>query len=88
MARLHSYIRPSINTHPGFSRKKKRQPKLMELSPPTKLSTSGPSRVTRSLHGEVLTSWPIIQKKKLKAKHMKNNFKKMVRNPNSNSAKK
>jgi hypothetical protein len=31
----------------------------------------------------VLTSLPIIQKKKLKAKYMKNNFKKMVHNPNS-----
>jgi hypothetical protein len=30
----------------------------------------------------VLTSSHIIQKKKLKAKHGKNNFKKMVHNPN------
>jgi hypothetical protein len=57
----------------------------MELSPPQKLSNSGPSRVRRSLHGEVLTSLPIIQEKKLKAKHMENNFKKMVHNPNSSN---
>jgi hypothetical protein len=58
----------------------------MELSPPPKLSNSGPSKVTRSLRGEVLTSSPVIQKKKLKAKRMKNNFKEMVRNPNSSNA--
>jgi hypothetical protein len=59
---------------------------FMELSPPPKLSNSGSSRVTRSLHREVLTSSPIIYKKKLKAKHMKNNFKKMVHNPNSSNS--
>jgi hypothetical protein len=58
----------------------------MELSPPPKLSNSGPLKITRSLHGEVLTSSPIIQKKKLKAKHVKNNFKKMVQNLNSSSS--
>jgi hypothetical protein len=36
----------------------------------------------------VLTGSPIIQKKKIKAKHGNNNFKKMVHNPNlSNSDK-
>jgi hypothetical protein len=56
------------------------------MSPPPKLSNSGPSRVMRSLLGEVLTSSPIIQKNKLKAKHMKNNFKKIVHNPNSSNS--
>jgi hypothetical protein len=54
----------------------------MEFSPPPKLQNSGPTRVTTKLHGEVLTSSPVIQKKKQKAKRMKNNFKKMVHNPN------
>jgi hypothetical protein len=59
----------------------------MELSLPPKLSNSWPSRVTRSLHGDVLTSLPNIQKKKkLKAKHMKRNFKKKVHNPNSSNS--
>jgi hypothetical protein len=58
----------------------------MELSPWRKLSNTGPSRATRSLHGDVLTSSPVIQRKKLKAKRMKNNFKKMVRNRNSSNS--
>jgi hypothetical protein len=58
----------------------------MELVSPPKWSNSGPWRVTRSLHGEVLTSSPVIHKMKLKAKHMKNNFKKMVHNPNSSNS--
>ena len=58
----------------------------MEFCPPPKLSNSGPSRVTRSLHREVLASSPVIQKTKLKAKHMKNSFKRMVHNPNSSNS--
>jgi hypothetical protein len=58
----------------------------MEISPPPKLSNSGPSRVRRSLHGEVPTSSPIIHKKKLKAKCKRNNFKKIVHNPNSSNS--
>jgi hypothetical protein len=58
----------------------------MEFSRPPKLSNSGPSRVTRSLQGEVLTRSPIIQKKKVNARHRKNNFKKTVHNPNSNNS--
>ena len=50
---------------------------LTELPPPPKLSNLGPSRVTRSLHGDVLTSSLVIQKMKQKAKYMRNNFKKM-----------
>jgi hypothetical protein len=55
----------------------------MEVSPPPKLSNSRPSRVRRSLRGEVLAISPAIQKKKLKAKHMKNDFQKRIHNPNS-----
>jgi hypothetical protein len=58
----------------------------MQLSPLPKLSNSGPSRVTTRLHGDVLTRSPIFQKKKLKSKRMKNIFKKMVHNPNSNNS--
>jgi hypothetical protein len=58
----------------------------MELSSPPKLSNSRPSRVKGSLHGEVHTSSPIIQKKKLKAKRMKNNFKQMFDKPNSSNS--
>ena len=76
-------IHPS--THIQVSQDEMPTKSFMELSPPPKLSNSGPSRVTRSLHGEVLTSLPIIQKKKLKAKYMKSNFKKMVHYPNSSN---
>jgi hypothetical protein len=34
----------------------------------------------------VLTSSPVTQKRKLEAKHRKNNFKKMVHNPNSSNS--
>jgi hypothetical protein len=34
----------------------------------------------------VFTGLPVIQKKELKAKHVKNNFKKMVHNPNSSNS--
>jgi hypothetical protein len=34
----------------------------------------------------VLTSSPVTQKTKLKAKHRKNNFKKMVQSPNSSNS--
>jgi hypothetical protein len=59
---------------------------LMEFPPPPKLSNSVPSRVTRSIHGVDVTSSPVIQKNKLKVRHMKNNFKKMVHNPNSSNS--
>lgn len=45
---------------------------LMELSPPPTLSNSGPSRVTRSLCGEVFTSSPVIQNMKEEVKRIKN----------------
>jgi hypothetical protein len=57
-----------------------------ELSSPPKLSNSVTSRVTRSLHREVLASSANIKNKKLKAKHTKNNFKKMIDNPNSSNS--
>jgi hypothetical protein len=34
----------------------------------------------------VLTGSPVIQKRKLKAKHRKNNFEEMVHNPNSSNS--
>jgi hypothetical protein len=58
----------------------------MELSPPPKLWNSGPTVVTRILHGEVVSSSPVIQNKKLKTLHMKDNVKKMVHNPNFSSS--
>jgi hypothetical protein len=64
MARLHSCIRPSINTDPGLSG----------------------TNANQTVHGNCLTNSPIIHKKKLKAKHKKNNFKKMVHNPNSSNS--
>jgi hypothetical protein len=75
MARLQSCIRPFFNTRPGFSGKKVKQ----EYQ---KQGHQGKDKSSWS----VLTSSPVIQKKKLKAKHRKNNFKKMVRNPNSSNS--
>jgi hypothetical protein len=76
-------VHPS--THIQVSQEETSIKSFTALSPPPKLSNSGPSRVTRGLHGVVLTNSPVIQKK-LKAKHMKNNFKKMVHNPNSRNS--
>jgi hypothetical protein len=48
--------------------------------------------VQRAIRGKekspwrVLNSSPVIQKKKLKDKHRKNNFKKIVHNQNSNNS--
>ena len=61
---------------------------LMELSPPQKLLNSGPSRVTRSLYGEVLTSSPFNQKKNQRTVRTKNNFIKMVHTSNSSNSEK
>jgi len=60
----------------------------MELSTPPSLSNSGPSRVMRSLHGEVLTGSPIVQKKKeeKRAYLMGNKVKEMVHNSKSNNS--
>ena len=71
---------PSTSNH--VSQKEKPTKIHIEFSTPPKLRNSGPPRVTTKFHGEVLTSSPVIQKKKQKAKRMKNNFKKMVHNPN------
>jgi hypothetical protein len=60
----------------------------MELSPPQKLPNWGPSKVTRSLYEEGLTSSPFNQKKKQRAVRTKNNFKKMVHNSNSSNSEK
>jgi hypothetical protein len=65
MTRFHSCIRPFINTHPGFSVKNANQ---IIKSRTIKDKEMSPWRVPNSS--------PIIQKKKLKAKHKKNNFKK------------
>ena len=54
-----SCILPTINTYPGFSGRKANQ-----LSPTPEWSNSGLSRVTKSLCGKVLTSSPVIQRKK------------------------
>jgi len=61
---------------------------FMELFPPQKLPNSGPSRVTRSLYGEVLASLAFNQKKKQRAVRTKNNFKKMDHNSNSSNSEK
>jgi len=79
-------VHPSTSIH--FSQEEKLTKIHMEFSPPPNLRNSGPPRIKTKLHGEVLTSSPIIQKKKQKVKRIKNNFKKMVHNPNwSNSYK-
>jgi hypothetical protein len=59
---------------------------LMELSAPPKLSNTRPSRIKRSLHGEVLTTSQNIEKKKQKTKSTKNHFKKIVQIPNEGSS--
>jgi hypothetical protein len=74
MARLHSCIRPFLNTS-----------RVSQGKTPTKIIKN------RTIKGEkspwrVPNSFPVIQKKKLKAKHGKNNFKKMVHNPNSSNS--
>ena len=74
------------STHIKVSQGKKPNKTLMELSPPPTLSNSGPSRVTRSLRGEVYTSSPFSQKKKQEAKRMKSNFKELVHEPNSSNS--
>jgi hypothetical protein len=58
----------------------------MELSAPPKLSNPGPSRVKRSLHGDILTTSQNIEKKKQKTKSTKNNFKKIIQIPNESSS--
>jgi hypothetical protein len=85
MARPHSCICPSVNTQSGVSGKKSTKI-VTEMCPRRNLSNSGPSRVTRSLHEEVLTRSPITRKKKQKAGHAKNSFKKMVHSPSSSNS--
>jgi hypothetical protein len=75
MARLHSCIRPSHSTHPGFSGKNANQ----------NYQTHGHQGKQKS-RWRVLTGSPETQQKKLKAKYRKNNFKKMVRSPNSSNS--
>jgi hypothetical protein len=80
-------LHPPIHLHPFKFHRKKRQPKFSRNCPlkkkKKKNSNSGSLRVTRRLPGEVLTSSPIIQKKKQKAKRKKSNFVEMftIRTP-------
>jgi hypothetical protein len=76
------------STHTKVSQEETRTKTLMELSPPPTLLNSGPSRVTRSLRGEVFTSSPIIRNMKQKAKRMNNNFKETGHDPNSSNSNK
>jgi len=85
MARPHSCICPSVNTQSGVSGKNVNE-NCHENVSTTKLLNSGPSKVTRSLHGEVLTRTPITRKKKQKARYTKNSFKKMVYSPSSGNS--
>jgi hypothetical protein len=85
MALLHSWIRLSINTHPGFSGNNANQ-NFHGIVPSTKIMELRAIKGNEKYPGEVLTNSPIIQNKKLKAKYMKNNFKKMVHNPNSSNS--
>lgn len=50
-----AFIQPSVNNHAGFSETRLTKI-LMGVSSQPKLSNSGSSCVTKSLHGEVLTS--------------------------------
>jgi hypothetical protein len=68
-----NYLPPSTPTQ--HSQEETPTKMLMELSAPPKLSTPGPSRVQRSLHGEVLTTSQNTEKKKQKTKSTKNHFK-------------
>ena len=85
MARLHSYIRPSINILPGFSGKKANQ-NFHGIFPSTKIIKLRAIKGNEKSPWRVLTTSQIIQTKKLKATHTKNNFKKIVHNPNSNNS--
>jgi hypothetical protein len=77
MARLHSWVCPFVINEPGFSGKM-----------PTKIIKSRAIKRKGKSPWRVPSSSPVIQKKKLKAKHRKNNLKKMVHNPKpSNSDK-
>jgi hypothetical protein len=53
---------------------------------PTKIIRSRAVKGKEKSPWRVLTSSPVIGKKKLNAKHRKNNFKKMVHDPNSSSS--
>jgi hypothetical protein len=75
MARPHSYILPSINTHPGFSGRNANQ-KSHGIFPSTKIIKLGAIEGNEKSPGKVLTRSPIVQKRQLTAKHTKNNFKK------------
>jgi hypothetical protein len=55
---------------------------------PTKITKSRAIKGKEKSPWRVLTSSPVIQKKKLTAKHRKNKFKKMVHNPNSSNSNK
>jgi hypothetical protein len=57
-----NYLPPSTPTQ--HSQEETPTKILMELSPPPKISNPGPSRVKRSLHGEVLTTLQNIDKTK------------------------
>jgi nucleoside diphosphate kinase len=74
MARLLSCIRPFFNTNEVFSEKK-----------PTKIMKRRAFKGMEKSPWRFLTSSPVIQKK-LRAKHIKNNFKKMVHNTNSSNS--
>ena len=75
MARLHSCILPSINILPGFSGKKANQ-NFHGIVPSTKTIKLRAMKGNEKSPWRVLTRSPIIQTKKLKATHTKNNFKK------------
>jgi hypothetical protein len=53
---------------------------------PTRIIKHRAIKVKEKSPWRVLSSSPIIGKKNLKARHRKNNFKKMVHNPNSSNS--
>jgi hypothetical protein len=53
---------------------------------PTKIIKNRDIKCKEKSPCRVLAGWPVVQKKQLKAKHRKNNFKKTVHNPNSRNS--
>jgi hypothetical protein len=60
--------------------------RVSEVKMPTKITKRSAIKGKEKSPWRVPTSSPIIRKKKLKAKHRKNNLKKRVHNPNSSNS--
>lgn len=84
MARLHSCIRASISILSGFSGTNTKRI-LTEFFPPSNYQTQAIKFKGKS-PWTVPTSSSVIQRKREKAKRMKNNFKKLVHNRKARSS--